>query len=124
MDKTLKVNEAYMKKTIPLRKNFEFLRAYNRGKFFVGKYLILYVVPNRKGNSRIGIAASKKIGKSVRRNRYRRLIKENYRLMEDRVKPGFDMVFVARSKEVLPDFNDVKKEMKFLLKRLDAYLQN
>jgi ribonuclease P protein component len=111
-----------MKRTVPLKKNFEFMRAYKKGRFFVGKYLILYLVPNRKGNSRLGIAASKKIGKSVRRNRYRRLIKENYRLIEDRVKPGFDMVFVARSQDILPKFNDVKKEMKFLLKRLDVYI--
>ena len=112
-----------MKKTGPLRKNYEFMRVYKRGKYFVGKFITLYVFPNRASTNRLGITASKKVGKSVRRNRVRRLIKENYRLYEDFVKEGFDLVFVARDNENLPDFSDIKKEMKYLLKKLNVFSQ-
>jgi ribonuclease P protein component len=112
-----------MIKTVPLKKNHEFLRLYKKGKFFVGKFIILYVLINKSDTNRLGITASKKIGKSVKRNRYRRLIRENYRLYEDFVKSGFDLVFVARSSERLPEFIEIKKEMKFLLRKLNVFDQ-
>lgn len=112
-----------MVKTVPIKKNNEFLRAYKKGKFFVGKYLILYAIKNRLEINRIGITTSKKVGKSVKRNRIRRLVRENYRFYEDFIKKGYDLVFVARSTEKLPEFADIKKEMKFLLKRLSVFEQ-
>jgi ribonuclease P protein component len=112
-----------MIKTVPLKKNYEFLKLYKKGKFFVGKFIILYVLINKSDINRLGITASKKIGKSVTRNRYRRLIRENYRLYENFVKAGNDFVFVARSSERLPEFIEVKKEMKFLLRKLNVFDQ-
>jgi len=112
-----------MIKTVPLNKNYEFLRLYKKGKFYVGKFIILYVLINKSDINRLGITASKKIGKSVTRNRYRRLIRENYRLYENFVKSGNDLVFVARSSERLPEFLEIKKEMKFLLRKLNVFDQ-
>lgn len=112
-----------MKNTVPIRKNTEFLRLYKRGKFFVGKNIVLYVYKNKMNLNRIGITASKKFGKSVKRNRMRRLIKENYRYYEPFVNTGYDIVFVARSNEKTPEFLDIKKEMKFLLKKLNIFNQ-
>lgn len=112
-----------MNKTVPLKKNYEFLRAYKKGKFFVGKYITMYAIPNRSSSNRLGITVSKKFGNSVRRNRLRRLIKENYRLFEDFIKCGYDIVFVSRNTEEMPDFVSVKKEMKFLLKKLNVFDQ-
>ncbi|NLD49759.1 MAG: ribonuclease P protein component, partial [Clostridiaceae bacterium] len=103
-----------MKYTVPIKKNTEFLRIYKKGKFFVGKFLVLYVYKNNSRVNRLGITASRKFGKSVQRNRIRRLIKENYRLMEEFLKTGYDLVFVARSSEEVPDYVSIKKEMKYL----------
>jgi ribonuclease P protein component len=110
-----------MVKTVPIKKNYEFLRAYKKGKFFVGKFIILYVLTNNLNINRLGITTSKKVGKSVRRNRLRRLIRENYRFYEEFVKTGIDLIFVARSSEPLPEFSDIKKEMRFLLKKLNVF---
>lgn len=103
--------------------NYEFARIYKKGKFFVGKFIILYVLKNNLNVNRIGITVSKKIGKSVKRNRIKRLIRENYRLYEDLVFDGYDFIFVARNNDVIPDFLDIRKEMKFLLKKLDVFDQ-
>lgn len=112
-----------MKKTVPLKKNYEFVKAFKKGKFFAGKYLILYALNNNSNINRLGITASKKVGKSVKRNRLRRLIKENYRLLEGFIKSGFDLVFVARSNEETPGILDVRREMKFLLRKLNVFDQ-
>lgn len=112
-----------MEKTVPITKNYEFMRLYKRGKFFVGKHMVLYVLPNKFGINRIGITASKKFGKSVKRNRIRRLIKENYRNYESFIKAGIDCVFVARYSDDTPDYYNIKKEMKYLFKKLEIFEQ-
>lgn len=112
-----------MKKTVPLNKNYEFIRVYKRGKFFVGKYIVLYVLPNKYKENRLGIAISKKYGKSVKRNRLRRIIKENYRMYEDYLKDGYDIVITARNFTSAPEFSIIKKEMKFLMKKLKVFDQ-
>jgi len=111
-----------MVKTVSLKKNHEFAKAYKKGKFYVGKHLILYVVKNNIPVNRLGITVSKKIGKSTVRNRMKRLIKESYRFYEGYTIDGYDFVFVARSYETAqPTFIDIKKEMKFLLKKLEVF---
>ena len=106
-----------MLKTISLKKNRDFGRVYRRSKHYAGKYLIVYSYKNRLRSNRLGITASKKAGNSVKRNRLRRLVRENYRLYESGLEVGFDIVFVVRKNEVLPSFNEIKREMKYLFKR-------
>lgn len=112
-----------MKKTTPINKNYEFARIYKKGKFFAGKYMVIYTQKNRFGANRLGITVSKKIGKSVKRNRTKRLIRESYRFCEDFIPAGLDIVFVARSVEKEYGFADIHKEMKFLLKKMQAFEQ-
>ncbi|NLL06665.1 MAG: ribonuclease P protein component [Clostridiaceae bacterium] len=110
--------------TFPINKNKDFLKLYKRGKFFVGKYLVLYALSNSNKVNRLGITASKKFGGSVKRNRIRRLIKESYRAYEAKLKEGFDLVFVARSCEELPSFHEIKREMKYLLRKLELFKED
>ena len=110
-----------MKKTVPLKKNYEFARLYKKGKFYVGKYIILYILKNNCGLNRLGITVNKKIGKSVKRNRMKRLIKECYRFYEDFTKDSFDLVFVGRNSDIAPDYSNIRSEMKFLLKKLNVF---
>ena len=110
-----------MIKTVPIKKNSDFVRVYKKGKFYAGRHIVLYVLRNGCNINRIGITVGRKFGKSVKRNRVKRLIRENYRLYEIFVKNGYDIVFVARSGEDMPTFADIRKEMKFLLKKLDIF---
>lgn len=112
-----------MKKTIPLKKNYEFSRIYKKGRFFPGKYMVIYVLQNRSGLNRLGITASKKVGKSVRRNRVKRLIRESYRYFEAYIPDGLDIVFAVRVTETEYGFAEIRKEMKFLLKKMRAFDQ-
>ncbi len=81
-----------------LNRNADFHRTYRRGKVYTSPALVSYVTKNRAGICRIGITTSKKIGNAVERNRSRRVIRAAFRAVEPQLNPGWDIVFVARSK--------------------------
>ena len=83
-----------------LKKNSVFRRLYAKGKSAVTPYLVLYARPNRLGENRLGYTVSVKIGHAVVRNRVRRRLREIYRLNAPRLRQGYDLVIVARSRAV------------------------
>lgn len=110
-----------MRYTENLKKNYEFRAVYNKGKSVANHYLVLYALKNGSGINRLGISISKKVGKSVLRSRKTRLIRENYRLMEEKVVPGFDIVFIVRVNAKDAEYYDIKRSMEKLFKRLRLY---
>ena len=91
---------------LTLKKNFEFQKVFQKGKWYSGNYLYIYALPNKKEKNSIGIAVSKKFSKSsVKRNRIRRLIKEAYRLHEEQFRQGYQIVIVWKSDVLQEDFS-------------------
>lgn len=85
-----------MKFSDSLKKNYDFQHVYKKGKSFANKYLIMYRTDNELGGNRVGISVSKKVGNSIVRHRITRLIRESYRLQEDRFQRGLDIIIIAR----------------------------
>lgn len=108
-----------MSKVLTLKKDRQFRWVFNKGKYRVGRLMVVYVIDCKSKYNRIGISITKKYGNAVKRNRLRRLLKENYRLCSDNIKPGHNIVFAARNSKEVPSFYSVKKEMFYLLKKLD-----
>ena len=84
-----------LKKTV-LRRKSDFSLIYNKGKSVPERYIVLFVKKNGLSYNRIAFLASKKVGKSVERNRARRLMRESYRAIKENIAEGYDIVFVAR----------------------------
>ncbi len=100
-----------MKSFVSLNKNRDFIRAYHKGRSAVTPCLALYIRPNGKPVNRVGITVSKKIGGAVERNRAKRIIRAAYVQAAPQLRPGFDLVFVARSSTVRKKTQDVYKAL-------------
>lgn len=100
-----------MKNTETICENRLFRRLYRTGKSTVTPLFVLYIRKNGRKNNRMGITASKTVGKAVVRNRCRRVLRESYRLLEPELATGYDMILVARTKTGSVSSNLVKDRM-------------
>ena len=83
-----------MKKTIKLKKNYEFNNTFKRGKYFSGNLIECFYVKNNRNINYLGIAISAKLCNAVKRNRIKRLIREAYRSLESCINTGNTIVFL------------------------------
>jgi ribonuclease P protein component len=79
-------------------------------------------MPNGSNLSRYGFSVTKKVGKAVQRNRLKRLLREIMRLQS--LKPGWDIVFMARSVAVNADYHQLKRTITKLLARAQLLENN
>lgn len=105
---------------ITIKENAIFKKAYYKGKKEISHNLVLYYVPN-KGQTRVGITVSKKIGKAVVRNKIRRLVRESWRAFC--TKEGYDVVIVARTSAANSDFYAIKNSLFNMLSKSDLILE-
>ncbi len=108
-----------MKKTIVIKKNYEFKNLFNKGKFFYGDYIHVYVLKNNCNLNKLGIAISKKQGKAVKRNHFKRLIRESYKILEPYIKNGYSILIVGNKNRNINDisYHIVKNNMEESLKK-------
>lgn len=115
------MGEGQMRHTVSLKENHLFRRLYAKGKSAASPALAVYVRPNHHRQNRLGITVGTKVGKAVRRNKVRRRIREAYRIHEDRISPGWDVVVVARIRSAYASYNELERELLRLLDKLGVY---
>ena len=91
--------DAGARKRRRLSRSGEFDRVYREGTSHATRYLVLYSFPRSDqddGEIRLGVSASRKVGGAVERNRVKRVLRESFWSLSDRLPAGHDFVLVAR----------------------------
>ncbi len=88
-----------------------------KGEVWSNPYIVLLGLPGEPGKLRVAFSSSRKIGKIVRRNRARRLLREAVRLNQHHIKKGWDLLFIARSDLAEASLADAQEALKEVLKR-------
>ena len=114
-----------MKKIKTLKKNYEFKNVLSKGKFFVGKYVTIYIKNNKKNENYVGIAVGTKVAKAVKRNRIKRLIRENYKNLEEKINSGNTVVFLWKKKIDIKNANykNIKQDMEDIFNKSKLFIE-
>lgn len=96
----------------------QFKRVNNASNKVVGKYILIQWAKNPLSISRLGIIASRKFGKSHQRNRFKRLIREAFRLLQHQIPPGVDLVIMPRSRAEGATMDNILQDIEGITKQL------
>ena len=93
------------------------------GDVYGGRQIEIFILKVNKPINLLGIAVSKKAGNSVYRNRIKRLIRENYRLLENNIKSGYSFVIIWNKNldKHDADFNIIKEDMIKIFKKTNIF---
>jgi ribonuclease P protein component len=80
-----------------LTRSAEFERVYKRGSSCANRHLVLYSFPTGATDGpRVGLSVSRRVGGAVERNRVKRVLREAVADAREELRPGQDIVVVAR----------------------------
>ena len=102
-------------RTERVRRRPDFERAYDTGVRISGRFMTVFVVKNGGTDARLGIAATRKMGAAVERNRAKRLARELFR--RHKIDAGLDVIIVPRREMVDAPFATLETDYLSALER-------
>jgi ribonuclease P protein component len=100
-----------------VRRRPEFERIYDQGARIQGRFMTVFVLPNGGDSPRFGVAATRKLGSAVKRNRAKRLSRELFR--RHKMAAGLDIVIVPRREMLDAPFSSLETDYHAALERRD-----
>lgn len=98
-----------------IRHRVEFQRIYDNGLRVNSRYSTVFFLPNARSAARLGIAATRKLGGAVRRNKAKRLIREVFR--RNKIVMGFDVVVVPKRELIDASLSVLEADYRTLVER-------
>ncbi|HET6422919.1 MAG TPA: ribonuclease P protein component [Planctomycetaceae bacterium] len=90
------VNAASFPKAARLRTSSEFKNVYDRRCKASDGTLLVFVNSNALGRTRLGLSVSRRFGPAIKRNRFKRLVREAFRLSQAELPIGVDLVVIPQ----------------------------
>jgi ribonuclease P protein component len=106
-----------MRRAHRLRRPADFQRVRTVRRSWGHPLLVLYVAPNDGQATRLGISVGKRVGKAVVRNQVKRRVREAVRHRSANLRPGFDLVFIARAPAATASWPELRDAADELLRR-------
>ena len=105
-----------------LKKNYEFSHVFSKGTYYCGEVIEAFILENKQNFNHLGLAISSKAGHAYQRNRVKRLLRENYKNLENDIKNGVSIVFLLKKKANIEevDFKKVNEDMYKILKKAEV----
>jgi ribonuclease P protein component len=104
-----------------LRSQAQFRRVLREGLRLDGALFLLFALANDRGHDRLGLAAGRKLGGAVVRNRAKRLLRESFRRNKREAGAvALDLVLVPKREITGRGQREVEREYKDRLRRLAA----
>ena len=100
-----------------IRKRGEYLRLQRGHPGKKTAHFIVILVPNAKGEGRLGVTVSRRVGPAVQRNHVKRRVREFFRLYGHKLQPAHDLLVIARSGAEKLSYKDVESELSSILAR-------
>ena len=98
----------------------EYRRVFSRGTRVDSALFLLVAAENRNGHHRLGLAAGRRVGGAVQRNRARRLLRESFRKNKHEGTGTLDLVLVAKQEILGRSQGEVEREYRNCLRKLAA----
>ena len=106
-----------MNRRFRLTKSTNFKRVRRYGKSHAHPLIVLVALPNQAESTRFGVAAGRSIGNAVQRNHAKRLLRHAVQQVLPVVKPGWDIVLIARRTIAQATFQQIVTALTDLLGR-------
>jgi ribonuclease P protein component len=89
-------SESGLPRQVRLTRQADFNRVHQANLFAADGTLVIRAVLNEKNLTRLGVSISRHVGNAVVRNRWKRLIREAFRLDRSQLPTGLDLVVRPR----------------------------
>lgn len=106
-----------MREENSLASEADFRRVRQEGRPWAHPLLVLHVRRTDGPRLRLGVTASKRFGGAVQRNRFRRRVRELVRARLKELRPGWDVVVVARPPAANATFEELARALDHLTAR-------
>jgi ribonuclease P protein component len=106
-----------------LLKRKEFQQVFDKGDRYGNDQLKIYALSNGNSVSRLGLVVGRKFGNAPRRNRFKRILREAYRLNKSLLNNGADIVVIPRPGLTELTLKAIEEKFKIILTQINDALK-
>jgi len=107
-----------------LTKSADYKRVRRYGKYFAHPLIVLIAVNNHLDRTQIAVSSGRSLGNAVERNRAKRRIRACLQSIMSRIKPGWNIIIIARKPIVQANFQQLNNAIIDVLNKADLLLDN